>query len=818
MSACLLDIFMMDAGPGLRGKIAHAEVDVSSVFTNPRSDGRYRGAGDDDATSPPATGSALVHVVAALFVVLCRRFDPIVVGPSSPDGPSSEVGSQPEISDGEASPFSPTTRGPYTLEKAFAACEAHCSSWVPRFHPHEMLEADMQACWREFDCLASVLESRQVSVELVPEDDSLARMCVMVRRPVALRKPIAEANTSDSARRPGLANLDASRGDIEPSVESEPLVLTVVDSAHRLIWLPKKAVDGATAGKAGTSKPAGSGVAESSVISATTRVRAALVQHCASLRDRFERISQASGDETPSRAFEGRVNVDRVPAPSEPSEYPSAGPAKRSGFASFSHARACQGLSACCLECPDPASSSKPPPHMTAEGPNAESSVNPVESVMTYRPIGSPAHRDSDTQDSCEKNAAGAVGADAESGADSRGVVQAASKEGGVLHSSGAVEARQPGQCERSGQWLAAGIQGAGDVGEASRGGRPQGRYPGRLSPVTNVVTAVPLPQIACLSALCRTCADISRGLRTRIRDLEEQVAKGAARSAQRRAYAASLNVAPTLLCFLGSSMGAVEAFVHEWDIRHRSRRHGYGEVWRRSGRPAMDGRPRSGSRGHPTQTASDFTGERVGDNDEALAPSGDLAHSDGGNRSEGVLPVLVVGMSSCTQQPRPSPTPGMVASSEEGEQPSTVPTAASSDSETPAPKASAPRGPLRQQRRGQRERTAPPPAVRDGDGGAESLAFVRRLLAVNGSLSLCALLTAGSAPGEGGPAGDSCRAQVVGERSSPPSTDRGSNGPTKGRTLGGRKGYVQALSELASFLESGMAARGFFGAIEKDM
>ncbi|CAN0447642.1 unnamed protein product, partial [Discosporangium mesarthrocarpum] len=32
LSACLLDLFMMDAGPGLRGKVAHGETDLSQVF------------------------------------------------------------------------------------------------------------------------------------------------------------------------------------------------------------------------------------------------------------------------------------------------------------------------------------------------------------------------------------------------------------------------------------------------------------------------------------------------------------------------------------------------------------------------------------------------------------------------------------------------------------------------------------------------------------------------------------------------------------------------------------------------------------------
>lgn len=89
-----------------------------------------------------------------------------------------------------------------------------------------------------------------------------------------------------------------------------------------------------------------------------------------------------------------------------------------------------------------------------------------------------------------------------------------------------------------------------------------------RISPPTNVITASLLPQISCVSGLCRGCAEVARGLRERLAELEAPLAAGSARSKQRRAYATLLRVAPVLLRFLASAVAAVELFVIEWDRR----------------------------------------------------------------------------------------------------------------------------------------------------------------------------------------------------------------------------------------------------------
>ncbi|CAN0574791.1 unnamed protein product, partial [Ectocarpus sp. 12 AP-2014] len=87
----------------------------------------------------------------------------------------------------------------------------------------------------------------------------------------------------------------------------------------------------------------------------------------------------------------------------------------------------------------------------------------------------------------------------------------------------------------------------------------------GRISPQTNVITCAPLPQRQMMATLCKACAEGALGLRERIAELEALLSSGSARSGQRRAYAATLQVAPTILRFLASAVACVELFVIEW-------------------------------------------------------------------------------------------------------------------------------------------------------------------------------------------------------------------------------------------------------------
>ncbi|CAM9255114.1 unnamed protein product, partial [Laminaria digitata] len=81
------------------------------------------------------------------------------------------------------------------------------------------------------------------------------------------------------------------------------------------------------------------------------------------------------------------------------------------------------------------------------------------------------------------------------------------------------------------------------------------------------------------MAGLCRSCADIARGLLARIGELEALLASGEARSGQRRAYAAALRVAPTLLRYLAAAAAAVEVFVVGWDARHDGEAFAAGEI-----------------------------------------------------------------------------------------------------------------------------------------------------------------------------------------------------------------------------------------------
>lgn len=441
LSAVLLDLFMMSAGPNLRGKVAHGEIDMagvlscsqtaslppSSSFCSPSDSGTSCSEGAGTTVGGPD----IVMLTAAVFLVLCRRHYPgsgVLVRPGGTEGIAGNSGS----SDGNPNGSSPPPMFSDAFVQALDAADASCSRWVPRFHPHELLEADLQDCRDDFDGLAVALERRMVSVDVLPGGD-LARMTVVVlggglccsgdTPPPGTWKGAGnkEGNPPSSQSVYGEGGGQGGDGegrqtqDDASSLFDRRLVLTVTDSASRLI------PDAATSG---------------GIYPGLARVDEALRVHSLSLADRFKRSAARS-----QRRETGTGTPTSTPTPTP-----------TSAFATH--------------YCSQPAAVS-----------------------------------------SCGVNGA------------------------------------------------------AVNDNKVRRNNR-------RISPPTNVITASPLPQVSCVSGLCRACAEVARGLRDRLVELEALLAVGSARSKQRRAYATIVRVAPALLRFLASTVAAVELFVVEWDQR----------------------------------------------------------------------------------------------------------------------------------------------------------------------------------------------------------------------------------------------------------
>ncbi|CAN0172055.1 unnamed protein product [Ectocarpus fasciculatus] len=413
MSACLLDLFMMSAGPNLRGKVAHGEIDVSRVFL----------------PSPLCSQTApeLVQLTAALFLALCRRYD---TGRDTADGESAGVERVCSSSSSLSSAFA----------EALDACEAQCSGWVPRFHPHELLEADLGASRDEFDALALALERRAISVDVLhgTGGGDLARMSVEISGDGGRRVGRKCEENEDTNQEERWTD-EAGRKDAQPS--GGRVVLTVTDTASRLVFPPPprapEAVEHddarlprAKGGASGKSNNKNKNVEVSSggMFPSLFRVDEALREHGASLALRFQRQQRSVEAPTRTSAFVAHYcNKQQL--------RPGAG--------------VCYGCQ--CLG---------------------------------------------------QRNNHGRL--------PDRGVLL------------------------------------------------PDDKH-GRISPPTNVVTCVPLPQRQMMGMLCRACAEGAQGLRARISELEALLSSGSARSGQRRAYAATLQVAPTILRFLASAVACVE-------------------------------------------------------------------------------------------------------------------------------------------------------------------------------------------------------------------------------------------------------------------
>lgn len=615
MSACLLDLFMMSAGPNLRGKIAHAEIDMSRAFIFPTHTTLCDDhCGGKEGSSTTASHPGVVALTAGAFIALCSRYDPAEQHNGRPSSSISEEFRE-------------------TLER----CDACCSDWISRFHPHELLEADLQACRTEFDHLASEFIRRTVSVERLPGTGDLARMSVAVvsrsadtyailRSSAQKERLMTEQHGQDaessSVRASGLRNDKTREGEITVGVDSElPLLLTVIDSARRLIphevdvedgGLPKT-VKGDRVIKKGVNAPTG-------VFTALQRVNAAIREYSAVMTCRFRYIEAA---------YTGRLTTEKCSQPQTPlAKYLVAQP--RMDYQPTARVIPTFGVYMQSMRC------STTPAHI-------------------FECFG---------QDlsALEKNS-------------STSLHQGGSKKNTSL---------ETGHRSSVSQNLCLGNR--------------------RISPITNVITAIPIPQIVCMRRLCRLCADtITRGLRERLLELETLLASGAASSSKRRAYANTLLVAPTLFQFLAITAATVEAFVLEWDLLHQK----------------------------------------------------DL-------RCKSV-------QTSCQRStPPPAARLGEVASLSKEE----------TACEEIAPKVALPSVKIKHS---------------ESNLVETRLAFLRRLAAVNGALSLCV--------NQGG-------CGKLPSYSGSSLTNRGRSDVEAGK----RKGYTQALEELALFLETNTARRGFTG------
>ncbi|CAM9776186.1 unnamed protein product, partial [Ectocarpus sp. 8 AP-2014] len=299
MSACLLDLFMMSAGPNLRGKVAHGEIDVSRVFLPSR--------------SCPQTAPELVQLTAALFLVLCRRYDAGRDTVDREEGPGvGRVGSSNSFS--------------RAFAEALDECEAHCSGWVPRFHPHELLEVDLRASRDEFDGLALALERRAISVEVLrgSHGGDLARMSVEISgdgRRCGGRTCEEDGEVNREVQ--GREEEEEEEEEQEEKKDAQPserrMVLTVTDTASRLVVPPPprapEAVEhdarlppakcGATTGKLHNKNVQGS---TSGMFLSLFRVDQALREHGASLARRFQRHQQSVEVPTRTSAFAAHYN------------------------------------------------------------------------------------------------------------------------------------------------------------------------------------------------------------------------------------------------------------------------------------------------------------------------------------------------------------------------------------------------------------------------------------------------------------------------------------------------------------------------------
>ncbi|CAM9466364.1 unnamed protein product, partial [Choristocarpus tenellus] len=149
ISACLLDLFMMEAGPGLRGKVAHGETDLSGVYD------RNISKSSSHKASETHSGDGLggvVTLLAAVFITLCHKYDP-----NADASAYADLDIDPEHGSDAVCDKS------LKFQHVLSQCDSHCSGWVSRFHPHELLEADMQECLLQCKSLNKALDMRHIS-------------------------------------------------------------------------------------------------------------------------------------------------------------------------------------------------------------------------------------------------------------------------------------------------------------------------------------------------------------------------------------------------------------------------------------------------------------------------------------------------------------------------------------------------------------------------------------------------------------------------------------------------------------------------------
>lgn len=776
----------MDAGPGLRGKIAHGEVDICSAYFHPPST-----IGGNDANR---RRHDLLDVIIAVFVVLCGRYDPVTSRALMQSCPPPLNGFESvEIDDGAGRIGSlyqtgSTTKARSTkarlltsLEEALVMCDDHLNKRVPRFHPHELLEDGMQACWHEFSQLALAFERRAVSVRRLPPEQlepsrNVARMLVTIQpcdeRPRQSKSPTVEQDIPSKGEdtttvSPSVVFHDDRSAaedsvwdtrDDEPYEVSAPLFLSIVDTAHRLVAPVAQGPEGNGGDLCARKKAGGNdkmtrrriAAADGGVLSAAIRVRSALLRHTICFSDRFHRIlgpyvserkegrtKDTSGLAPDLAGSSSYLSLGTQPdcdeRPCCASQQSIASAAALSAFAVYVHSNRCSGSGTCGLECLNPAWQSNSPTDETSSTEHAVGGTTESVTAATHCRVANsmgPSRDNSDGRTFPHENVSLLVEKEMVKGSVG-GEVNGNEKLVGKLTTT-----PYSGMMENGKQTPTTRV--------FFRRVKP--REAKRISPPTNVVTLVPLPQMGCIRELCRVCAELSRGVRVRILELESLVASGAARSGQRRAYAETLMIALTVLCFLAMTMSAVEAFVWEWDARQRV-----------------------GGGGATTP----FVESPAATVDDALIDASVTAYGGCGVRAAAEIP--------CKREDfYPEAAPQNAPSRR----------VRAGDTFSRKPKTSSGGLLARQHLNPCQQRKTH--VGSDATTTVDQLAFLRRLAAVNGALALCVQIASRAQQKTGG---ISSRSEQV-----------GGNGGT------GRKGYGHGLTELAGFLETKAAQRGFAG------
>jgi hypothetical protein len=185
ITAVLIDLFLLDDGPGLRGKLAHGELDLSSAYTDgitAATAGAATGAAAGAATSAGAGTAATAAAGVELTAAGSSTADSVYNAPAvavlqqcGSDAAQSSTSTSSDSSSGvendsrdslqllavvfiallwrytpRAAPLcTAATTAETEAAAAIAACEQcaeFCDSYRTHFHPHTMIEVSTSQC------------------------------------------------------------------------------------------------------------------------------------------------------------------------------------------------------------------------------------------------------------------------------------------------------------------------------------------------------------------------------------------------------------------------------------------------------------------------------------------------------------------------------------------------------------------------------------------------------------------------------------------------------------------------------------------------